>query len=197
MFGRDPIVLLNSLLTPTVRYLETDENILSLKGLKNIYQLIASILEQVRKKTDIKAPVLDRKCSEGDSILLKDHTAGVWDPRYTRDCQLVSFPGRNQVEVVDSTGKVKVVHISDVKHVLPAYQVISKLPNYQSFIRQSKLRMNPKDIPNLKWEPTVTKNINFMTASSKIDSIISVTDSLHPNPIVSTTSLYNFRPQTQ
>ena len=50
-----------------------------------MYQLIASNLEQAQKKRDSKAPVLDRKLSEGDSSLLKDHTAGVWDPMYTRD----------------------------------------------------------------------------------------------------------------
>ena len=61
-----------------------------------------------------------RKLSEGDSGLLKDHTTNVWDPKYTGDYQIVSYPGRTQVEVVDSTGKVKVVHISDMKYVLPA-----------------------------------------------------------------------------
>ena len=83
MFGRDPIVLLNSLLTPTVIYLGTKENILPLEILKNMFQLIASNLEQAQKKRDTKAPIPDRKLSQGDSILLKDHTTGVWDPRYT------------------------------------------------------------------------------------------------------------------
>ena len=46
MFGRDPIVPMNSLLMPTVRYLGTDENMLSLEALKNIYKLIARNLEQ-------------------------------------------------------------------------------------------------------------------------------------------------------
>ena len=50
MFGRDPIVLLNSLLKPTVRYLGTDENTLSLEALKNMYQLITSSLEQAQRK---------------------------------------------------------------------------------------------------------------------------------------------------
>ena len=49
-FGRDPIALLNSLLVPTVRYLVTDENILSLEALKNMYHLIASNLEQARRR---------------------------------------------------------------------------------------------------------------------------------------------------
>ena len=46
MFGKDPIVPLNLLLSPTVRYLKTNDNILSLEALKNMYQLIACNLEQ-------------------------------------------------------------------------------------------------------------------------------------------------------
>ena len=46
MFGREPIVPLNSLLTPTVRHLVTKENTLSLEALKNVHQLVASNLEQ-------------------------------------------------------------------------------------------------------------------------------------------------------
>ena len=47
MFVGDPIVLLNSLLMPTVGYLGTDENILSLEALRNMYQLVATNLKQV------------------------------------------------------------------------------------------------------------------------------------------------------
>ena len=93
MFARDPIVLLNSIVMPTVRYLGTDENLLSLEALKNMYQFIASNLEQARKKRDTTAPVSDRKLSESDSVLLKDHTSNVWDCRYTGDYKILSFPG--------------------------------------------------------------------------------------------------------
>ena len=82
----------------------------------------------------------------------------MWDPRYTRDYHIISFPGRSQVEVVDSKGEVKIVHISDVKYAVPADRVISKLPDY---LRQSKLRINLKDIPNFKLQPIVTTNTNF------------------------------------
>ena len=85
MFCRDCIIPLNSLLVPTFRYLKTDENILSLDALKNMYQLIASNLEQARKKRDTKAPIPNRKHSEGNSVMLKDHTVGVWDPKYTKE----------------------------------------------------------------------------------------------------------------
>ena len=59
---------------PTVRYIGTDENILSLEALKNMCGTSS------KEKKDTKAPVPDRKLSEGDSVLLKDHTTCVWDP---------------------------------------------------------------------------------------------------------------------
>ena len=45
MFGRDPNVPLTNLLQPKIRYLGTDENILSLESLKNIYELVATNLK--------------------------------------------------------------------------------------------------------------------------------------------------------
>ena len=95
------------LLVPTVRYLGTDENLLSLEAIINMYQLIASNLEQARKKGDTKAPVLNKELSEGDIIMFKDHTTGVCDPKYGGEYRIVCFPGRTQVEVVDSTCKEK------------------------------------------------------------------------------------------
>ena len=59
-----------------------------------------------------------------------DHTAGLWDPRYTRDYQIVFFPRKTQVEVVKSKGKMKIVHICNVKYVIPADRVITNLLDY-------------------------------------------------------------------
>ena len=77
MICREPNVQLNLLLTPTVRYLGTNEIIISIEALKTMYQLVANSLEQAQKKRDTKATIPDRKLSEGDSILLKDHTTSV------------------------------------------------------------------------------------------------------------------------
>ena len=49
----------------------------------------------------------------------------------------MSFPRKTEVEVVHSTGKVKVVHISDVIYVLPTDRIIEKLLQYQKCGRQS------------------------------------------------------------
>ena len=90
----------------------------------------------------------------------------MWDTRYTGDSQIISFSGKTPVEMVDSKGKVKIVHIAAITYVLPADSIISKLPDYQSSGRQSRLRID-YDIPNLKWVATVTINTNFLAVSSK------------------------------
>ena len=39
MFGRDPILPLNTLLSPKIRYLGNDINILSLEAIKNMFEI--------------------------------------------------------------------------------------------------------------------------------------------------------------
>ena len=84
MFGRDPIVPLNSFLMPTIIYLSTDDDPFPRSFEKYVPALVSN-LEHARKKRDTKASAMDRKLKVGDSVLLKDHTTGVWDPRYTED----------------------------------------------------------------------------------------------------------------
>ena len=45
MYGRDPLLPLNKLLQPKIRYLGNNENILSLEVLNNIYQLVVTNLK--------------------------------------------------------------------------------------------------------------------------------------------------------
>ena len=133
LFGRDPIVSLNSPLKPMAGYLGTDDNNLSLEALTNLYQLVVFNLELARRKRDTKAAAANIK--ESDLVLLRD----CW---CTGDYRIVSFYGKTQVEVVDSTGKTKAVHIFDVKYIGPTGRVVFKLLDDQSFGRQSKLKIN-------------------------------------------------------
>ena len=51
--------------------------------------------------------------TEGDTVLIKNHTAGAFDPKYIGDYRIVSFKG-NQVELIPSTGgRSKMEHISN------------------------------------------------------------------------------------
>ena len=106
--------------------------------------------------------------TEGDTVLIKNHTAGPFGSRYIGDYRIVSFKG-NQVKLIPSTGgKSKMEHISNIKYIMPAERYISQLPDYEIFGRQTKLHLNPKNIPDLswKWANTInTQDIGKVTVS--------------------------------
>ena len=52
MFRRDPRIPLNTLLEPKIRYMGTDENILSLEALQRIYFMVAENLKLARERTN-------------------------------------------------------------------------------------------------------------------------------------------------
>ena len=49
MFGRDPILPVNTLLSPKIRYLGNDINILSLEAMKNMFEIAATILQKAQE----------------------------------------------------------------------------------------------------------------------------------------------------
>ena len=51
-------------------------------------------------------------------------------------------------------GPPELIHIKLVKYILPADKYISKLPHYSGFGRETTLRINPDQIPNLHWNLT-------------------------------------------
>ena len=163
MFGRDAVLPLNSVLSPQFCYLGNDLNVLSLEALKNMFHIATENLHHACTCCDITLPKqLPHHFTQGDMVLIKTHTAGPFDPKYIGDYQIVSFRG-NQVELIPSTGgRSKMEHISNIKYIMPAERYISQLPDYESFSRQTKVWLNPRNIPDLswKWAETIhTQNI--------------------------------------
>ena len=117
------------------------------------------------------------KLKEGDLVLIKDHTAKVLQPHYVGNYRIVFFRG-NQVEVCKTKGgNTTWVCLTDVKYILPVDNIITKLPDSQSFGRKTKLRLNPDRIPNLHWNLSTTLNMmpTLMTHQSYMQtSIVSV-----------------------
>ena len=169
MFGRDAVLPLNSLLSPQLRYLGNDLNILSLEALKNMYQIATKNLQRSRAHHDSTlSKQLPHHFTEGNTVLVMNHTAGPFDPCYIGDYCIVSFKG-SQVELIPSTGgRSKMEHISNIKYIMPAERYISQLPDYEIFGQQTKLCLNPKNIPDLswKWADTINKqDIGNVTVS--------------------------------
>ena len=148
-----------------------------MQALKNIYEVVAQNLKMACMKIMDNVNPVPSKLKEGDLVLIKDHTAKAFQPHYVGNYRIVSFKG-NQVEVHKTEGgNTTWVCLTDVKYILPVDDVISKLPDYQSFGRKTKLRLNPDRIPNLHWNLYTTLNTTptLMTQQSLIQtSVVSV-----------------------
>ena len=95
---------------------------------------------------------------EGDLVLVKDHTVKSFQSRFKGNFRVIAQKG-NQVEVRPlQGGETSKFHITDIKKVLLADQAIAQLPDYNQLGRLTKLRLNPKDIPDLGWNPQATLN---------------------------------------
>ena len=167
MFGRDPRVPLNTLLTPKIRYMGTEENILSLEALQRIYHLVAENLKIAKEKLHKNQQAYPTKLKTEDMVMIKTHAEGQFQPIYKGYYRIVSFKG-NQVQVIPvEGGKPHFVHITDVKYIMPGDSIIPHLPLPNQFGRMSKYNLNPKNIPDLKWKLSTTLNTKSQTIQIK------------------------------
>ena len=81
MFGRDPVLPLNTLLEPKMRYIGNDLNILSLEAMKNMFEIAATNLKMAREKGDPENSPLPTKLQPGYTVLVQNHTKGPFDPK--------------------------------------------------------------------------------------------------------------------
>ena len=167
MFGRDPRVPLNTLLAPKIRYMGTEENILSLEALQRIYHLVAENLKIAKERLHKNQQAYPTKLKTEDMVMIKTHAEGQFQPIYKGYYRIVSFKG-NQVQVIPvEGGKPHFVHITDVKYIMPVDSIIPHLPLPNQFGRMSKYNLNPKNIPDLKWKLSTTLNTKSKTIQIK------------------------------
>ena len=132
------------LLQPQVQYLGNDGNILSMQALKNICEVVAQNLKIAWTKVMDDVNLVPTKLKEGDLVLIKDHTAKAFQPHYVGNYTIVSFKG-NQVEICKAEGgNTTWVHLTDVKYILPVDNMITKLPDYESFGRKNQIEIKSR-----------------------------------------------------
>ena len=184
MFGRDLLLPLTKLLRPKLRYLGNEESILSLESLQNIYQLVVTNFKIAREKRK-PSLIVDSKLKERDLVLIKNHTAKAFQPRFKGNFRVIKQKG-NQVEIKPAEGgETTKVHVTDIKKVIPADHISAQLPDYNQLGRLTKLRLNPRSIPDLDWQlaseshPSLAlyktaKKTDQITATTQATSIITV-----------------------
>jgi hypothetical protein len=159
MFGRDPCLPLDNLLSPRLRYvttgLDSDRVRLSLSAMKRVYALAAYNIKWAREKghdrttsTRSKPPI-----TEGDLIIIKNHTKGQWDTRYLPNWRVTEITGKIHT-VRNPEGQVRQVHLDDCKLQTSYDQVISNLPldaDFEVAGRAVALEYSPKFLNDLDW----------------------------------------------
>ena len=174
MFGRDPVLPLNTLLEPKIRYMGNDINILSLEAMKNMFEVAATNLKLARERGDPKDQPLSNKLQPGDTVLVQNHVKGPFDPKYIGDYRVVSLKG-NQVEIQPAIGGLtEMKHIKHVKYILPSNRYVDQLPNYSMFGRKATLRINPDHIPDLHWKLANTYHTTSIGYAEMLHTTVSI-----------------------
>ena len=68
MFAQDPILPLNTLLSPKIHYMGNDHNIISLEAMKSMFELVTENLRKARSRKDPEMFPDVTKLQEGDMI---------------------------------------------------------------------------------------------------------------------------------
>ena len=98
MFGRDPRLPLTELFQHKLRYLGTDETVLSLQALRNMYLVIAENLHKESERSTTPYPKQSIPIRPNQLVTLKVHIRMALDPRYEGTYRVICLKG-NQVEL--------------------------------------------------------------------------------------------------
>ena len=151
MFGRDTVTNLSQLTKPKLRYIGTEDLILDLELMSNIFQTQIHNLRMAQEciiegQQPVKKPNID----VGDLVLVRDHTSKCFTPKYKVNFIVVRIQG-NKVEVKDNNGKLSWYHISDTKKTNMVTKLICQLPDVDAFGRTGRLSFDPECVKDLGW----------------------------------------------
>ena len=156
MFGRDAVTNIGHITVPRCRYMGTEDLILDLEIMSNIYQCQIINLQLARHRA-LKLKVGDTQPSPktdlavGDLVLVRDHASKTFMPKYKVDFRIVRILG-NKVEVKDNHGKLSFYHISDIKKTDMITKLICQLPDHDTFGRRGRLSFDPARVKDLGWD---------------------------------------------
>ena len=153
MFKRDPINKLNMMLHAARRYFHEDNGLSNLEALKNIYQVVAQQLlngrERYIKKHHNQQPS-GSQLQAGDLVLIKNHTAKSFEPKYKGNYRIVKIHGNN-VDILDYRGNISMVHVTDMKKTTLMEQVAEDYEKLGKQGRFSKKCVPRGYVPDLDW----------------------------------------------
>ena len=97
--------------------------------------------------------------NQNQLVTLKVHIRKTLDPRYEGTYRVIQIKG-NQVELARkrTVTPTKRAHISHLKPLLQADEIIEHLPKESAFACKTKLALNPNGIPDLDWKRATELN---------------------------------------
>ena len=161
MFGRDPITPVAKLLEPKPRYYGDKGNFLKMDTLRRLYRVVAENIRKAREKLPKKEENKPHQFKINNLVLVKDPCSAVFEPRYQPNYRVTAIFGSNRIEVQDEKGHKSVRRSSHVKYVEPSEKVVQQLPSkelLQKYGRSSKIMLQQKDIPDLKFTGEKVEN---------------------------------------
>ena len=159
MFGRDPITPVAKLLEPKPRYYGERGGALKMDTLRRLYTIVVQNIRKAREKLP-KTEEEPHKFKVNDMVLVKDPDAAVFEPRYQPNFRVTAIFGNNRIEVQDKRGHKSVRRSAHVKYIAPSEKVVNQLPSKEvvkNYGRSTKLLLASKDIPELHFDVTDTK----------------------------------------
>ena len=159
MFGRDPITPVAKLLEPRPRYYGERASALKMDMLRRLYTIVVQNIRKAREKLPKKEDE-PHNFKVNDMVLVKDPDAAVFEPRYQPNFRVTAIFGNNRIEVQDEWGHKSIRRSTHVKYIEPSEKVVKQLPSEQvlkNYGRSSKLLLAEKDIPDLHFDATETK----------------------------------------
>ena len=154
MYGRDPVNKLSVILNAPRRCLGDATGFPDLEALKNMYQMVAQQLINSREcyvKSNKYNKIPDHGILVGDLVLMKDHTAKSFEPKYKEDFRVVQIYGMNALQVSDKRGKLHNVHIMDIRKINMTEKIASQLKEVYNKGRTAKNLISQGRILDLGW----------------------------------------------
>ena len=176
MFGRDPITPVAKLLEPRPRYYGERGSALKMDTLRRLYTIVVQNIRKARDKIPKKGNE-PHSFKVNDMVLVKDPDAAVFEPRYQANFRVTAIFGNNRIEVQDERGHKSIRRSAHVKYIEPSEKVVKQLPSEQvlkNYGRSSKLLLAEKDIPDLHFDATETKEKGESSERTDVMEIIDV-----------------------
>ena len=118
--------------------------------LQHVYLILVNSREcYVKSNKYNKTP--DHGILVGDLVLMKDHAAKSFEPKYKDDFGVVQIYGTNALQVLDKQGKLHNVHITDIKKINMTEKIATQLKEIYNKGRTAKNLIPQGRIPDLGW----------------------------------------------